>query len=70
MQFHFYSGLPGLVNPSSGPVHKRLEFLDSIEDSLQLRPACLVLFDVGLLNPSSQNVGRMLYPPLLSPQLP
>ena len=62
MQFHFDSGLPGLVNPSIGSVHKRLEFLDSIEDSLQLYPACLVLFDVGLLNTSSQNVGRMLYP--------
>ena len=50
-----------LVNPSIGSVHKRLEFLDSIADSLQLHPACLVLFDADLLNPSSQNVGRMLY---------
>ena len=36
--------------------------MDSIEDSLQLHPVCLVLFDVGFTNTSSQNSGRMLYP--------
>ncbi|MGD8914116.1 MAG: hypothetical protein PVJ68_15420, partial [Candidatus Thiodiazotropha sp.] len=48
-------------------VHKRFEFLDPIEDSLNLHPVPFVLIDGCLTTPSSQSRGqgaggRMHYP--------
>ncbi len=60
-QLHFYCGLLCLVDPTDRTVHKRVEFLDPIEDSLQLHPVFLFLSDAVFANTSSQIGGRMLY---------
>ena len=59
-KFRLNRWLTGVFHPPYRFVHKRLEFLHAVEDSLELHPVFLFLFDAGFAT-TSQNRGRMLY---------
>jgi hypothetical protein len=59
MQFHFQSRRGGVLHPANRTIHERFEFLDTIEDSLELHPVPLPLGVDGLCTlPSSQRSKR------------
>ena len=72
MQFHFQSRGGGALHPANRTIHERFDFLDTIEDSLELHPVPLPLGVDGLCTlPSSQRserdapLDRTARPPLL-----
>jgi hypothetical protein len=46
MNFNLYSWLLSVFDPMDASIHKRFEFLDPIQDSLELHPGSFSLSDV------------------------
>jgi hypothetical protein len=73
MQFNFQSRACSSLDPAHRTVHKRFEFLDPIEDSLDLHPAPFALANGEFALPSDQQSERgapLFNNPAFYPQIP
>ncbi len=75
MQFHLQGRARAVLHPTHRPVHKGFEFLDTIEDSLDLPPVPLPLVDEKFTLPSNQRSERdaeslVNHPPIYPQILP